>query len=380
MSYADRFDQSYEARLKRHVKRLRWHKIHIDPLLITALLFLSAIGCVILYSAGNQNFSLLKMQLLHFIAAFLVMILVAQIKPTQLKAVAPWLFSFTLLLLIAVLAVGHVSQGAKRWLGVGPFQIQPSEMMKLAMPLALSWYLSQKPIPISAKNTLICFLMLAIPSLLIIKQPDLGTAMLMACSGLFVIIFAGVNWKVVCSSCLSLLTVSPLIWHHLHQYQKQRILTLLSPEKDPLGTGYNIIQSKIAVGSGGLLGKGYLNGTQSHMSFLPAHTTDFIFAVTAEEWGFIGCLLILTLFFFIFLRCLYISLQSQNAFNRLLAGSLSCTFFINAVINIGMVLGVVPVVGVPLPLISYGGSSILTTFIEFGIIMSIHTNKKLWNS
>jgi len=380
MSYADRFDNSYEARLKRQMKVLRWQKVHLDPVLLSSLGILAAIGCLILYSASNENIALIRLQVIHFFFAFVGLIIIAQVPPSRLEQASPWLFSGTVILLTGVLLVGHVSQGARRWLGIGALQIQPSEIMKVAMPMMLAWFLNQRKLPVSIPDFIICLFIITVPCVLIIKQPDLGTAILIFCSGLFVVLFSGINWKYIASLIGAALASSPLLWHHLHEYQKQRILTMLSPENDPLGSGYNIIQSKIAVGSGGFLGKGYLHGTQSHLAFLPTHTTDFIFAVSAEEFGFIGSILLLMLFLCVFARCLYISQQSQSTYTRLLAGSLSCTFILNVLINMAMVIGILPVVGVPLPLISYGGSSILTAFVYFGIIMSIHTHRKLWSS
>jgi rod shape determining protein RodA len=251
--------------------------------------------------------------------------------------------------------------------------------MKIALPLILAWYLSGKSLPLQWFDLIISGILLIIPTFLIAKEPDLGTAIIIAFSGFCVLFLAGLRWRFILS-LLGLGIISmPFIWHFMHDYQKQRVLTFFNPERDPLGSGYHIIQSKIAVGSGGLFGKGYLNGTQSHLSFLPAHATDFIFAVSGEEFGLIGCLLIILLFLFIFIRCMYMSLQAQDTFTRLFTGSFALTFIVSAFINIGMVIGILPVVGVPLPLISYGGSSMLTSMIVFGMMMSIHTHRKMWS-
>ena len=380
MSYANRLDNSYEARLKRNMKALRWQKIHLDPVLLMCIVALMTAGLFILYSASNQSSLMLKQQITHFFIGFIGLFVVAQIPPARLQQATPWLFFMTVLLLVGVLLLGHVSQGARRWIGFSHFQVQPSEMMKLAMPMMLAWLLDKQTLPPSNSCLFMCSLIIAIPAALIIKQPDLGTAILITLCSLSVIFFAGISWKAIASLFATITLSAPLLWHFLHQYQKQRILTMLHPTSDPLGAGYNIIQSKIAVGSGGLFGKGYLLGTQAHMAFLPTHTTDFIFAVSAEEFGLLGALALLLLFLLVFARCMYISQQSQSSYTRLLAGSLSCSFIINALMNIGMVIGILPVVGVPLPLISYGGSAIVTNFINFGILMSIHTHKKLWSS
>ena len=373
-------DQSYEAQLSRKFRQLRWSHCHIDPMLLAGLLLLSILGIINLYSAGNQNLSLVKHQLLHYAVAFTAFIACAQISPRYFKLAAPWLYGIGLLALFLVLAMGHTSQGATRWLGVGKLQIQPSEIMKLAMPMMLAWFWHEYEHTTLNKKLAASALILLLPIALIVKQPDLGTAILVMCAGVLVIVLAGINRRVIILSLLSLLVMMPIAWLKLHDYQRQRIETFLHPEKDPLGHGYNIIQSKIAVGSGGLNGKGWLQGTQSHLSFLPAHTTDFIFSVAAEEWGLIGCFMLLSCYTLIFLRCASISLHAQSTFTRLLAGSLSLTFILCACINIGMVIGILPVVGVPLPLFSYGGSSMITSMIAFGIIMSIQTHKKLWSS
>lgn len=374
------FDNSYESRLKRQMKNLKWRFLHIDPLLMTLLLLLSFIGLFILYSASNENNTMLNNQIIRFIIAFILMFLFAQIPPRRYYQWAPWLYASGLFLLILVLIIGKVDLGAKRWLELGWFHLQPSEIMKLAIPMVFAWFFSERPLPPKPKCLLISSILLAVPTILTAKQPDLGTAIIITCSALSVLLFAGMSWRLIGSLLGFSILSTPIFWHFMHTYQRKRVLTFLNPERDPLGGGYHIIQSKIAIGSGGLFGKGWLNGTQSHLSFLPTHTTDFIFAVSSEELGLIGCLFILIVFLVIFGRSLYISSQAQNTFTRLLAGSLSLTFIISALVNIGMVIGILPVVGVPLPLISYGGSSMVTTLIGFGMIMSIHTHRNLWAS
>lgn len=370
----------YESRLKRKMARLKWRTLHIDPSLLVLLLVLAAVGLFILFSASNQNSNIVQKQSLRFVIAFTSMLIFAQISPKRYHQWAPWLFSIALLLLITVLFAGKVDKGARRWLDLGLFNFQPSEIMKLALPLALARYLCDKELPPKAMTLFISCLILAAPVFLTAKEPDLGTAVIIAASGFCVLLLAGISWKLILS-LIGLAGLSlPVLWHYMHAYQKERVLTFLNPERDPLGSGYHIIQSKIAIGSGGLFGKGWLQGTQSHLHFLPAHATDFIFAVNGEELGFIGGFLLLLLFTAIFARGLYISSRAQDTFTRLLAGSLSLTFIISAFVNIGMVIGILPVVGVPLPLVSYGGSSMLIFMTGFGMIMSIHTHRKLWSS
>lgn len=354
-----------------------WNKSHLDFPLLLGLVFLILYGLIILYSAGNQNFQLIGHQIASMGFAFGIMLIFAQITPHQYRALAPWIFAFTLIMLIVVMATGVISKGAQRWLDLGLFKFQPSEMMKIAMPMMLAWFLKDQNLPPNYKTIAISFVILMIPVLMIAKQPDLGTAIIITATGIFVLLLAGISWRLVGGSVISLAIILPIIWHFLHDYQKNRILTFLNPEKDPLGTGYHIIQSKIAIGSGGFFGKGWLEGTQTHLQFLPEHSTDFIFAVCGEELGFIGCLLLISIFAYIVGRGLYISRNAQDTFSRLLAGSLSLTFFLSFFVNVGMVIGILPVVGLPLPLISYGGSSLVTLMAGFGIIMSISTHRKL---
>ena len=294
-----------------------------------------------------------------------------------LKHWTPYIFAIGVVLLIAVLVAGQIGKGAQRWLDFGLFRFQPSEIMKLAVPLMVAWYLSEYPLPPDGKRVLIAFMVIAIPFILIVKQPDLGTSLLVAGAGFFALLFAGLSWKILAVLGVMGAASAPIAWSLMHDYQRQRVLTLLDPEKDPLGSGYHIIQSKIAIGSGGLYGKGWLNGTQSQLDFLPERSTDFIFAAYAEEFGFIGILVLLAIYLFILVRGLLIAVQAQDTFTRLLAGSLIMTFFIYVFVNIGMVTGLLPVVGLPLPLVSYGGTSVVTLMAGFGILMSIHTHRKL---
>lgn len=371
---------SYEARLKEKMKALRWQKMHLDPLLVFGLILLSIVGLFVLYSASNGDQLVVKKQGLHLIISFVLMIIAAQISPQRYKQWAPWLYFIGLFFLITVLLIGKVDHGGRRWISFGLFRFQPSEIMILAMPMMLAWFFDDRPLPPINRSIFFALLFIFIPAALIAKEPDLGTAIVVSLAGFFVLLLAGMRWRLIGIFLGALALASPLIWHFMHTYQKDRILTFLNPARDPLGKGYHIIQSKIAIGSGGFLGKGFMHGTQSHLSFLPAHTTDFIFAVSGEEFGLIGCTLILLIFLGLFARCLWVSIRAQNSFTRLLSGSLAFTFIVSAVINLGMVVGILPVVGVPLPLVSYGGSVMMILMINFGIIMSIQTHRRLWAS
>jgi rod shape determining protein RodA len=306
------------------------------------------------------------------------MLAVAQISPRTIQNSAPWLFAAGLIMLIAVLLLGDIGKGAQRWLNLGLFRFQPSEIMKIAVPMMIAWYLSEATLPPRRLRLLIALAILILPTLLVAKQPDLGTSLLIASAGIFVLLLAGLSWKLILGSLIGLVASLPLVWNYLlHDYQRQRVLTFINPENDPLGAGYHIIQSTIAIGSGGIYGKGWLNGTQSHLDFLPERSTDFIFAVFSEEFGFLGILVLLAIYGSIIIRGMIIANQAQDTFGRLLAGSLILTFFVYVFVNIGMVSGILPVVGVPLPLMSYGGTSMVTLLAGFGILMSIQTHRKL---
>ena len=351
--------------------------LHLDIPLLISLLILSAVGLIILYSASGQDSDVVIRQLIRLCVAFTVMLVLAQVPSHNLALWAPWLFGLGVLLLLVVLIFGQEGKGAQRWLDLGLFRFQPSEVMKLAVPMMLAWYLADNPLPPALKNIAVVCILILFPVGLIAKQPDLGTSLLIASSGIFVLLLSGIRWKYVAIFIFVVAASTPLLWYNLHDYQRARVMTFLDPERDPLGTGYHIIQSKIAIGSGGLYGKGWLNGSQAHLEFLPERTTDFIFAVFGEEFGFIGILLLLTLYMFIIVRGLYIATQAQDTFSRLLSGSLILTFFVYTFVNISMVTGLLPVVGLPLPLISYGGTSMVTLMASFGILMSIHTHRKL---
>jgi len=366
------FESDYQGRTSRLLQFL-----HIDPVLLAALLLLMAAGLGILYSASDGSIEVVQRQVIRLSIAFVVMFVVAQIPQHTLYLWAPWFFAFGIVLLILVLAAGDVGKGAQRWLNLYVIRFQPSEMMKLVTPMMLAWYLCEKPFPPKVSSLIISLLLVIVPTMLIARQPDLGTSLLVAAAGIFVVFFGGVSWRVLFGSIFTMLALIPVLWQFMHDYQKQRVLTLFDPQSDPLGSGYHIIQSMIAVGSGGIYGKGWLNGTQSQLDFIPERTTDFIFAVFAEEFGIMGAIVLLSLYAFIIIRGLYIAANAQDSFGRLLAGSLSMTFFVYLFVNVGMVSGILPVVGVPLPLVSYGGTSMVTLMAGFGMLMSISTNRRL---
>ena len=350
---------------------------HIDLPLLVGLLLLCGFGLLVLYSASGENIAQTQRQAVRIGVAFVVMLAVAQINPITLRRWSPWLYAVGLLMLIAVLVFGEVGKGAQRWLDLGVLRFQPSEMVKLAVPLMIAWYLAEKRLPPSWLRLFAAALMIVVPVLLIAKQPDLGTAVLVASAGIFVLFLAGISWRLIGGLTVVAAAAAPLAWYLMRDYQRQRVLTFLDPEKDPLGAGYHIIQSKIAIGSGGVYGKGWLNGTQSQLDFLPERHTDFIFAVLSEEFGLVGVLILLSLYLFVVARGLFIATRAQDTFARLLAGSLTLVFFVYLFVNTGMVTGLMPVVGVPLPLVSYGGTSLVTLMAGFGILMSIHTHRRL---
>lgn len=355
-------------------------KVHLDATLLIALISLTIVGLFVLYSASNQNMHIVDRQIIRFGIAYVALFICAQIPPHKYLKWAPWIFTVGILLLLVVLVVGHISKGAQRWLNLGVINFQPSEIMKIAVPMMLAWYLNDKIMPPRTAILFVCAFLLLIPVMLTAKEPDLGTAIIIAAAGCSVLLLAGVSWWWIVSALVLIGISGPVLWHFLHEYQRQRILTFLNPERDPLGAGYHIIQSKIAIGSGGLFGTGWLHASQSHLEFLPEHATDFIFAVLGQEFGLFGCLILLTLMLIITGRSLYISCKAQDTFTRLLAGGLSITFFISFFINMGMVSGILPVVGIPLPLVSYGGTSMVILLAGFGIVMSIHTHRKLLDS
>lgn len=355
-----------------------WMRLHIDPYLLLGLLVIAAGGLVVLYSATSGDWGSVYRQMIRFGVGFGVMLVIAQFDPRLFQQWGGAVFLVGIGLLVAVLLVGAGAKGAQRWLDVfGFFRFQPSEIMKLAVPVMLAWYLSRYQLPPRHRHLLVSLLLLAIPVVLVIQQPDLGTSLLIAASGVFVIFLAGLSWKLITSFAAVLMAMLPVMWLFvMRDYQKQRVLTLFDPNSDPLGAGWNIIQSMTAIGSGGLEGKGYMQGTQSQLDFLPESHTDFIIAVLAEEFGFIGACALLAVYSAVILRGMLIAVRGRDNFCRLLAGSLTLTFFIYVFVNVGMVSGILPVVGVPLPLVSYGGTSIVTLLTSFGILMSISTHPR----
>src|SRR5210317_2356962 len=353
--------------------------LHIDLPLLLGILALCVFGLGILYSASGGDLGQINRQLIRFGLAFFVMVIVAQINPHTLQRWAPWIYGLGVLLLIGVLLFGDIGKGAQRWLNLGVFKFQPSEMVKLAVPLMIAWYLAKQPLPPKLKTIALTFILIAIPVGLIAKQPDLGTSLLVGSAGIFALFLAGISWRFIITLFGLAAAAAPVVWMNMHNYQKQRVLTFLDPEKDPLGSGYHIIQSKIAIGSGGLFGKGYLQGTQSNLEFLPEKHTDFIFTVFSEQFGFFGSVLLILLFFAIILKILNISLKSQNNFSRLVCFGVGFNIFVYLAVNLGMVTGLLPVVGVPLPIISYGGTAMLTTMFALGLVMSakIHNDYQL---
>ena len=353
-------------------------KFHLDIPTILLLLMICAYGLLILYSAVGQQTGPIVNQLIKIGVAFGVMIVMAQISPIFYLRIAPWLFGIGILLLVAVLFVGTTVNGSQRWLRIpGVLNFQPSELMKLVIPMMLASYFHDRHLPPLRRHVFWACVMIIIPVLLIARQPDLGTSLLIGASGLLVLLLAGISWRYVFGAIFAGLMAAPALWYVMRDYQRTRVMILLDPERDPLGAGWNIIQSKTAIGSGGLFGKGLFQGTQSHLDFLPESQTDFIVAVLAEELGLVGVTLLLILYILLVGRGVIIAIQAQDTFGRLLVGTITFTFFVYVFVNIGMVSGILPVVGVPLPLVSHGGTAILTLFAGFGIIMSVHTHRRI---
>lgn len=347
----------------------------VDTSLLIALTLVAILGLAVLYSAADSNLQVLYRQLVRLGLGVVVMMLISRVPPQALRAWTPAIFGFSVSLLVLVALLGE-GRGADRWLDLGVVRFQPSELLKLSVPMMLAWYLHNRPLPPSFRDLLVCMVLVAIPATLIARQPDLGTALLVGASGAFVLFLAGLSWRMIIGTGLTAAALSPVLWYFMHSYQRNRVLMLFNPESDPLGKGWNIIQSKIAVGSGGLHGKGWHNGSQAHLDFLPERSTDFILAVYAEEFGLLGIVVLLVLYLYIIGRGLSIAMQAKDTYSRLLAGSLSMTFFVYVMVNGGMISGLLPVVGVPLPLVSYGGTSIVSLLAAFGVIMSIYSHRK----
>ncbi|MFK4203869.1 rod shape-determining protein RodA [Acinetobacter junii] len=354
-----------------------WHKLHLDPWLLSLLILNAILGLIVVYSASAQDMGLVFKQGFSFLLGFVALFVCAQVPPKVYQAFSPYLYAVSLVLLIAVFFIGEVRMGARRWIAIPLLgSMQPSELMKFAMPLMITWFLSRNALPPRIFHILISLVLIVIPLLLVALQPDLGAGILILTSGLFVLFLAGISWKLILGSMGLVMLFLPIAWTFLlESYQKKRITTLIDPEADVLGSGWNIIQSKIAIGSGGFSGKGYLQGTQSHFGFLPERHTDFIMSTYAEEFGFIGVVILFSLYAAIIIRCFMIGLNSFNNFGRLIVGSLALSFFLYVVVNSGMVSGIFPVTGDPLPFMSYGGTAIITLLAGFGIVMSVHTHR-----
>ena len=347
----------------------------IDVPLAIGLVVLAAIGLTVLYSASNLDTSTVIGQAVRFLVGAALLLAVSRIPPTLLRAWTPWFYLLGIALLGMLVVLGE-GRGADRWLDLGVIRFQPSELMKLAMPMMVAWYLHPRPLPPRWRDIIAIGLLIGAPSLLIAEQPDLGTALLVVASGLFVLFLAGLQWWKIGAMVAAVAAAAPVAWHFLHDYQRERVLTFLNPERDPLGSGWHIIQSMIAVGSGGVFGKGFNQGTQSKLEFLPEHTTDFIFAVLGEEFGLVGVLVLLALYVFIVGRCMWIAANARDTSSRSVAGAFGLAVMVYVIVNGGMIAGVLPVVGVPLPLVSYGGTSAITLLTGFGVVMSIHAHRK----
>ncbi|MBT1444630.1 rod shape-determining protein RodA [Shewanella sp. JM162201] len=360
-----------------HVRKTIWQRLHIDLPLLLGLLTIMGFGLFVIWSASGEDLGMFERQLVRLVLSLGIMLFMAQINPDMLRRWALPIYIAGVILLVLVDLFGEVNKGAQRWLNLGFMEFQPSELIKLAFPITMAWFISRNPLPPKKRHLASAAIIMLIPTLLIASQPDLGTSILVAASGIFALFLSGMSWYIVLGLLAAVLSFLPVLWYFLmHDYQRRRVLTLLDPEQDPLGAGYHIIQSKIAIGSGGMDGKGWLHGTQSQLEFLPERHTDFIFAVIGEEFGMIGAIVLLAMYLYVIGRGLVIASRAQTNFARLLAGSITLTFFVYVFVNIGMVSGILPVVGVPLPLISYGGTSMLTLMTGFGILMSIQTHRR----
>jgi rod shape determining protein RodA len=377
------FDEFAPSRARRtlNIGGRTLRALGLDGPLTGVLAIIVIIGVLVVYSASGQNVRMVEHHLANIAIAVAALLALARLAtPQYLRLFAPIAYVIGVLLLIVVEVTGHIGKGAQRWLDVGFMRFQPSEIMKLAVPMLCAWYMHERPLPPTFKDLLVMGVMIGIPTAMIVVQPDLGTALLIAASGLIVMLLAGLQAGIILVSIPLIGGAAWAGWHFIHEYQRQRILTFLNPENDPLGAGYHIIQSQIAIGSGGVFGKGYMNGSQAQLEFLPERSTDFIFAVIGEEFGLLGQLLILTLYGVVIGRALYMANQGQDTFARLTGGAIALSFFVYVFVNSGMVSGILPVVGVPLPLISYGGTSMVTLLAGFGILMSLHSHRKLIGS
>lgn len=349
---------------------------HLDGMLLALIVAVLLISATVVFSASGQSTARLSGHLMNMALAVTVMIVMANIPPHLLARVGPLLYVVGVTLLIAVALFGEVRNGSRRWINIG-ISFQPSELLKLALPLMLAWYFQRNEALLGWKHHAIGGVLLIVPVVLIMRQPDLGTAILIGVSGFYLLFFAGLSWKIIVGGATALLASLPLVWNLMHGYQRQRVMTLLDPSSDPLGAGYHIIQSSIAIGSGGLLGDGWMRGTQNQLDFIPERTTDFVFAVFGEEFGYIGALVLMLLYMGIVARGLVIASRAPTLFGRLMAGTISLNFFTYVFVNMGMVSGILPVVGVPLPLMSYGGTAMITLLLGLGVVMSVATHRQL---
>lgn len=352
--------------------------LRLDSPLLVGILAICAVGMMVLYSASGESVDTLMRQAVRLGVGFGLMLVIAQIPPQNFRLWTPWIYLLGIGLLLWVAAAGVVGQGAQRWIDLGFIRFQPSEGMKIAVPMMVAWFIADRGLPVSLPRALVALLLALLPAAMVAVQPDLGTSLLVLAAGIFALFLAGLRWRWIMAAAGIAAAAAPVVWMFMRDYQRNRVLTFLSPENDPLGTGYHIIQSKIAVGSGGPYGKGWLNGTQAHLDFLPERSTDFVFAVFGEEFGLFGGVLLILAYLFVVGRCLYIAAQAQDSYGRLLAGSLGLMLFVYVFVNLGMVVGLLPVVGIPLPLVSYGGTSMVTLLAAFGIIMSIRSHKRVF--
>ncbi len=358
-----------------------FNRLHLDGPLLVELALLSGVGLIALFGADHGQMTLVLKQLIRILLGFAVLVAVAQLPPVYYRLAAPWLYLAALLLLGAVLAFGQRNLGAQRWLNLGFVRLQPTELMLLALPLMLTRQLSSRTLPPDGRTVATCLLLIALPFALILKEPDLGSALLIGMIGIFCLFVSGLNWRYLAIGAGILLALTPVAWHFMHQYQRERILIFLNPERDPLGAGYHIIQSQIALGSGGLFGQGLLHGSQTQLNFLPESTTDFIFAVIGEQFGFLGALTLVLIFLLVIQRMLHSAIRMPDHFGRLWAASMAFMTFLYVIVNIGMVSGLLPVVGEPLPLVSFGGSSVVTLMAGFGLVMGLeHHPSRSWRT
>ena len=350
--------------------------LYIDAKLVIPIMIITLIGLVTIFSSSSGDLNLVLKQLTRIMIGIITMILIAQVNPDNLKLFAPILYLFTVFLLALVLLFG-VGNTADRWLDLYIIRFQPSELMKILVPLMLATFYADKPLPPKVTYILIAILIVLIPVFMIMRQPDLGTALLIGMSGAIAILLAGMSFRFFLAGVFSAASLIPILWLSMHQYQKQRVLTFFNPESDPMGSGYQLMQSKIALGSGGFFGKGFFNGSQSKLGFVPERSTDFIFTAFGEEFGYLGVIILMSMYLFIALRGLSISIKATDNFGRILTGTLSLTIFVYVLVNVGMVIGFLPVVGAPLPFMSYGGTSMVVSLASIGIIMSLNNHKTL---